>query len=216
MDIIHISDTHGYTVKIPKCDVLIHSGDFGGRTSLEELKLFLNWFSNQLANLKIFIGGNHDIVLEKNPIDSLKLIQSYKNKGIIYLKDESYKYKNIIFYGSPYSPSFYRKLWVFNADRGDEITEIWKKIPDNVDILITHTPPYKILDYVPEENKNVGCKDLLNIIKSKLKNLKLHCFGHIHENYGVKVYNKILFSNGAILDNSYNPEVNRIYINFNI
>ena len=31
--------------------------------------------------------------------------------------------------------------WAFLKHRGDAIDEIWKKIPSNVDILITHGPP---------------------------------------------------------------------------
>ena len=63
MDIIHISDTHGILkIKIPKCDVLIHSGDIGSRTNIKELKLFLNWFSKQPAKIKLFTAGNHIII----------------------------------------------------------------------------------------------------------------------------------------------------------
>ena len=149
-----------------------------------------------------------------------KIIDTYKEKNIFYLQDSNFEFEGVNFYGSPYSPSFFKEHWVFNADRGEEIRQIWGKIPINTDILITHTPPFNILDYVPNknenENENVGCKDLSEIIKSKLKNLKLHCFGHIHGNYGVIHKNGILYSNGAILDNNYKIEVNKIYINFKI
>ena len=68
MQIVHISDTHTYhnNLHIPNCDVLIHSGDIGNRTNLKELTEFLVWFEQQPANIKIFIGGNHDIILDKN------------------------------------------------------------------------------------------------------------------------------------------------------
>lgn len=63
MDIIHISDTHGiHKIEIPKCDVLIHSGDIGSRTDIKELKLFLDWFSKQPAKIKLFTAGNHIII----------------------------------------------------------------------------------------------------------------------------------------------------------
>jgi hypothetical protein len=31
--------------------------------------------------------------------------------------------------------------WAFLKHRGDAINEIWKKIPKDVDILVTHGPP---------------------------------------------------------------------------
>lgn len=233
LSIAHISDTHGYhkKLKIPKADVLIHSGDIGGRTSMNELKDFLEWFSKQPTDIKIFIGGNHDIILDesfcknstdlvyllhKNKYDKTKeLIESYKDKGVIYLQDDSFKYKNRLFYGSPYSPSYFREYWVFNADRGKEIKNIWNNIPDDVDILITHTPPYGILDKnfnkITKKTEYLGCKDLKNTIFNRLTKLKLSAFGHIHGNYGSTKIGKTIFSNGSVLDNDY-----KLYIDRNI
>lgn len=39
LKIVHISDTHGKheQVKVPPCDILIHTGDIGGRTGTFEL-----------------------------------------------------------------------------------------------------------------------------------------------------------------------------------
>jgi hypothetical protein len=64
------------------------------------------------------------------------------------------------------------------------------------------------------EDPNVGCKDLSNIITNKLIDLKLHCFGHIHDNYGIILHNvsnkrRILSSNGAVLTNRYDLLVNK-------
>lgn len=240
--VVHISDTHGLHDKliIPDCDLLIHTGDIGGRTTLFELKQFLEWFRKQSANNRIFIAGNHDLCLDKSWINrqknkgsvegllaqqhynnAMELIAEYKDKyDIIYLKDSSYNYEGIKIYGSPYSPSFHRQNWVFNADRGNEIKKIWSKIPSDVNILMTHTPPYKILDRVEDkyresqgEDMNVGCQDLLEIIAKRLFDLKLHAFGHIHSQYGtilapVSNTRNVLFSNGAVLNNDYKILIN--------
>jgi len=232
--IVHISDLHGKheELNIPECDVLICSGDVGNvRTTLNELNLFLIWFEKQPARLKIFVAGNHDVLLDKyfakkqgdsiaimlaeqKYQDAKKLIEAYNIK---YLEDKDYCFEGIKFYGSPYSPSF-GDNWGFNADRGNKIKTIWGKIPSDVDVLITHTPVYKILDKVedkqkryPDEDTNVGCQDLLNVIKKRLTKLKLHCSGHIHEQYGVvhiKISNtrSILFSNGAVVKNEYDKD----------
>lgn len=250
LKIVHISDTHGAKhhskLVIPECDVLIHSGDIGGRTSVPEVAEFLIWFEKQPARKKIFVAGNHDICLDRKwsanlrsqnrsieamlasqaNRDSLDLIKNY---DVTYLCDEEYVWEGVKFYGSPYSPSFHRQHWAFNADRGQEIQKIWSKIPSDVNVLITHGPPYKILDHVDDkyrekvgEDMNVGCKDLLDVIKKRLFHLKLHCFGHIHSQYGI-ILNSIsnsrtcLFSNGAVLDNDYNMLIkNPLIINLEI
>jgi len=59
MRLVHISDTHGKkyhnNLIIPECDVLVHTGDIGGRTTCFELVEFLEWFNKQPAKIKIFI-----------------------------------------------------------------------------------------------------------------------------------------------------------------
>lgn len=234
MKIVHISDTHDdhNTVTVPECDVLVHSGDLGGKTNLTELTQFLIWFERQPAKVKIFIAGNHDIVLDKkeaakerakgNVFGWSRQLDEYKramdlvqNYDVKYLFNTDYVYEGIKFWGSPYSPSFHRDTWAFNADRGAEISKEWAKIPTDVNVLITHTPCYGILDVISEkyirhenEDRHVGCKDLLGVIKKRLLNLKLHCSGHIHDNVGCVMQSisnsrHILFSNAAILTNEY-------------
>lgn len=236
MNIVHISDSHGARghakVIVPSCDVLAHSGDIGGRTNLLELTEFLIWFEKQPARKKIWIAGNHDVILDSNYIhrkkreldsvagmlleqahrDALSLLKNY---DVTYLNNSGCTFEGVKFWGSPYSPSFHREHWAFNADRGEEIKKIWAKIPSDVEVLITHTPCKNILDKVEEkyrqhagEDLNVGCQDLLDVIKKRLTKLKLHCSGHIHDNVGVllqRVSNnrRVLFSNGAVLTNDY-------------
>jgi Icc-related predicted phosphoesterase len=234
MKIVHISDSHSpkYHSKliIPECDVLIHSGDIGGRTTNLELFEFLSWFDAQPAKKKIWIAGNHDICLDIKwanfPIDPIindVRIQVYKEAkamldkypGITYLENTDYVYEGIKFYGSPITPSFHRQNWAFNADRGEEIKKYWARIPSDVNVLITHGPPYGIMDTIPlkykqtpDEDIHRGCQDLLNVIKKRLINLELHCFGHLHNHYGVIKHpvsnsREILFSNGSILNEDY-------------
>jgi len=235
MNIVHISDTHGgkfhRNMDIPKCDVLIHSGDIGGRTNIEELGDFLDWFKRQPANVKIFIPGNHDIVLDKKFLDSrvhlgqmpqiaadnmyADAMAMIDGSEVVFLDDSSYTYEGIKFYGSAYTPSFHRQYWAYNADRGREIKKIWDKIDIDTQVLITHGPPYGILDVIPEafkqyadEDVHRGCEDLMNVIKERLYSLKLHCFGHIHEGptriESHKIVGRnVIFSNAAVLNNRY-------------
>lgn len=41
--------------------------------------------------------------------------------------------------GTPWQPEFLK--WAFNVPRGEACLEKWNRIPANIDILISHTPP---------------------------------------------------------------------------
>jgi len=242
MRVVHISDTHAKhrILKVPECDVVSFTGDMGTRTNLSELNEFLIWFEKLPAKVKIFIAGNHDICLDK------KWVQKEKNEGYIqgmlasqhwhdardliaqfdvkYLENTDYVYEGVKFYGSPYSPSFHRSRWVFNADRGQEIKTIWGRIPDDTNVLLTHSPAFGILDEVPLQGRtdwhkdgHVGCEDLMEVIQKRLTQLKLHCFGHIHDNAGILIKKvtktrQVIFSNGACVNNQYQPVITKPFI----
>lgn len=81
-------------------------------------------------------------------------------------------------------------------------------IPSDTDILITHGPPYGILDVLDSE-KHVGDVDLLKRVK-EIKP-KVHISGHIHEAYGRKKIGDTLFINASVL-NEYDQLVNTAQI----
>ena len=67
-----ISDTHGYhkNLTIPKCDVLVHAGDFSsGRGSLEQIRKFNEWLGTLDAKHIVLIAGNHDFPLQDKAED---------------------------------------------------------------------------------------------------------------------------------------------------
>jgi len=84
------------------------------------------------------------------------------------------------FYGSPWQPWFYD--WAFNLERGAEIRAKWDLIPEVIDVLITHGPPFGIGDLTARGDK-AGCQDLLEVLE-RIKP-RVHIFGHIHEGYGI-------------------------------
>jgi len=177
--LVLLADTHAHhrNIRLPKGDVLIHAGDISYRGEKLEVKDFLYWFAKQDFAHKIFIAGNHDFYFERATAKELMHIIP---DDVIYLNDSGVTIKGINFWGSPVTPKFFN--WAFNRTRGEAIKKHWDLIPANTDVLITHGPPYGILDQVVSE-QHVGCKDLLNKVKEVQP--KLHVFGHIHESYGV-------------------------------
>ena len=210
MKYIVISDTHELHDQIgtlPECDFLIHCGDFSGRGEFFAVRDFAEWFASQPARHRICIAGNHELTFD---FDHSKYNPSIRdiiarNDKIKYLENSEKLIDGIMFYGSPAQPWFYD--WGFNFYRGPEIKRVWSNIPENVDVLITHGPPYGVLDRVKKHKKNgdnerAGCADLLEIIE-RLKP-KLHCFGHLHQD-GLRIATNGIttFVNGAVLDDDY-------------
>lgn len=186
MTIIHISDTHGfhrYLRELPYADIVIHSGDFTMNGSEAEAIDFLNWFCELPHRHKIFICGNHDECLYGAKIDGL-------DNNVHYLCNSGVTIDAIKFYGVPmFMPDY-------NADR------LWKRyadIPANTDVLITHCPPFGILDC--DNEINYGSEELL--VRLSDLDLKAHLFGHIHAHHGLTTINNTIFSNAALLNVDY-------------
>lgn len=205
MKITFISDTHGkhteLTHKLPGGDVLIHSGDFmrGGYDENEAID-FLDWLEHDITGYeyKIVVAGNHDRLFEDEPERALKLIRDYA-PNVIYLQDESEIINGVKFYGSPHTPAF--NNWAFNMDRdSDAIEMMWRNIPDDTDVLITHGPPLGILDYTPYGG-NVGCERLIYRVL-EVQPL-IHVFGHVHSSHGHKYNETTDFINASNLNEEY-------------
>ena len=201
MRIVCIADTHGYhrQVEIPQGDVLIFAGDYTARDSYAELADFADWIEYQPCEHRIVCVGNHDWVFEKaeNPA-----CEAFKKVAptVKVLIDEEITIDGKKIYCSPWQPEFCD--WAFNLPRGEELRDVWAKIPNDTDILVTHGPPAGILDSTVT-GEIAGCVDLLNRVKEV--NPKVHCFGHLHEARGIEKYWNTTFVNASICDFHYNP-----------
>ena len=198
MRIVFISDTHlkHSELQVPPGEILIHAGDFSKRGQVQEAQQFLDWFSAQPHRHKIFVAGNHDFIAERESALFATMIPD----NVIYLNDSGCEIGGIRIWGSPIQPWFFD--WAFNRQRGAEIRRHWDLIPDDTELLITHGPPYGILDEVVRDPRPVGCRDLLHRVGA-LDQLKIHVFGHIHEAYGWREVGGTLFINASVLDEHY-------------
>lgn len=205
LTIAAISDTHTHhrTVRVPDADVLVFSGDLmGSGYRHNEVKDFAEWFSDQPHKHKLMIAGNHDRMFESQLAYCLS---KFSDNGFVYLENTGYDIDGFKFWGSPVQPWFYN--WAFNVERGEAIKKYWDMIPNDTDVLITHGPPYGILDTVYDGQKNLGCEELWKTIHDRLS-LKVHIFGHIHGGYGheSRPYSKMVdFYNASICDEDYRP-----------
>ncbi len=196
MKIVCISDTHEKhrEVKLPKGDVLIHAGDFTWVGALGPTMEFLDWFEAQPYKHKILVSGNHDFYFEHGK--NLKLL---KGRNFHYLMNSKIVIdKRVKIWGSPFTPEFMN--WAFMGTPSS-LAAVWSKIPHGLDILITHGPPFGILDRT-SEGMNAGCPKLLETVQ--IKKPKFHIFGHIHEGYGMREINGTTFVNASLCNANYN------------
>lgn len=196
---IIISDTHnqhaglaGKTAarRMPAGDVLLYCGDLTGRGHPQEIEAFNAWLEEQPYDYKVGTCGNHDFLFQKDRHKALYLFTAGEmlidQEFILPLKGTDNTLK---IWGTPWNPWFHD--WAFNLERGGEMAAIWAMVPDDVDILLTHTPPFQIHDMVDNRHGRgpQGCEDLrhrmdeIAYASGEMKH-RLHCFGHIHEGRG--------------------------------
>jgi Icc-related predicted phosphoesterase len=211
--LVCISDTHCQLnqIELPEGDVLIHAGDATYEGTVSEL----TEFNDQLAAAKekyrlgvYFTPGNHDFLFERNE----ELGREIMTNATV-LIHQSAEVGGLKFFMSPYTPWFYD--WAFNVNRGFDLANKWADIPTDTEVIVTHGPPYGILDRLLRprngEDPNVGCKDLLERI-DQLPNLMLSVFGHIHSGYGTVKRDVITFVNASSCNEQYVPENGPIVI----
>jgi len=195
-----ISDTHGLHDRIPvlpKGDVLVCAGDcMNGGFDPQELSSFNRWLGEQPFESRIVIGGNHDRLFQNSPKQARALLTN-----AIYLENSGVRINGVSFWGSPYTPEFLN--WAFMYPRGTVARKYWDLIPENLDVLITHGPPYGILDQVDPDGEHLGCEELLRAVEEKKP--KAHIFGHIHGGAGTFDNGVTRFVNAAYLNERYKP-----------
>jgi len=199
-----ISDLHGHLPhKLQGGDILIVAGDLTARDTPKQLDDFWRWCLYQNFNHIVVIAGNHDTYLENNP-------EFFRDRGpdFYYLCDEYIEIEGVKIYGSPRSVYFEEVNPLCSAFMlpDTDLIPYWEKIPDNLDILITHTPPWGILDQVitSREVRNCGSKYLTEVVLKKKP--RYHIFGHLHEHGGMVYNNKdTTFMNVSHVDQDYEP-----------
>jgi predicted phosphodiesterase len=195
--LVLLSDTHGYhaRLRVPDGDVLVHAGDFCSHGKEKEARSFARWLAAQPHAHKVVIAGNHDRCLELDLGLGERLFE-----GATYLLDREATVAGLRFYGSPWQPEFLS--WAFNLPRGEPLRAVWSKIPNDVDVLVTHGPPFGVLDGT-FLGALVGCEELRTAVDRVMP--RMHVFGHIHEARGAAVEGRTLFVNASTCTLGYEP-----------
>ncbi|GJQ84226.1 hypothetical protein Trydic_g2894 [Trypoxylus dichotomus] len=235
---------HNIKFNIPDGDVFIHAGDFSKCGHVDEVKEFNRWLGTLPHKHKIVICGNHELSFDPKFVNMFKkrfesscrhtgaltgsdtygdgedelkeAVNTPNNKqylsNCIYLEDSLVELYGIKIYGTPWQPEFGN--WGFNLKRGKECLQKWDLIPEDTDILITHSPPLGYGDLVCS-GVRAGCVELLTTVQHRVKP-KYHVFGHIHEGYGVLSDGQIIYINASTCDINYMPNNLPIVFDFTL
>lgn len=196
MKVVCIADLQGQCKSIPmdifpKGDMLLIAGDLASWGTLKELEEVNEWLATVPYEHKVIVAGNHD--------------QAMRDRGkevftnAIYLKDELVEIDGIKIWGSPINEMNQYRLtsdWAFcDPEYQKEASE---KIPEGLDILLTHGCPFGTLDFSMRGRTNVGSRDLADAVERAKP--KYHVFGHIHEAHGKIKKGETTYFNSAIMN----------------
>lgn len=212
-----LADLHGNTPKMEGGDLLIVAGDHTANDRIEGWHKFFDWLDKQKYRKKILIAGNHDNFAKSWAIHGDFSDKAYEQMYpgetpcFDYLCDSGMEFEGFKIWGSPWTsrfPGINPNCCAFTGKNDKELTPKYELIPSDVDILITHSPPFTVRD-LTTDGKQVGSPGLMafHVGKGGYRP-KLWVFGHIHEAYGQEgpyQWNDTLYVNASHVNEKYQP-----------
>jgi hypothetical protein len=173
-----ISDTHGQLPAISdiealQLDALVHAGDIGrDRAPLVWWEqVFVPW-AQQLPCPFFGTWGNHDFIGEPWVTQKPTI-----PAGVTITVDAAVDVCGVKTWFSPWAPRYGSWAWMQNDSK---LAAIYAQIPDDVQLIVSHTPPQFAGDLCP--NGHVGSASLRNWLDGQRD--KIVVCGHIHEGVG--------------------------------
>lgn len=240
---------------LPPGDILIHAGDHTVDGLPCELRGAASWLrsaAERYAFGAIVVAGNHDGPLDTEtwlraaphrhpgeawtPESMADAVHMFNESPLRLLQHSEIDVAGLRFFGSPYVSLTPRREAMDRDDplrnegfvRDDEqLAQQFSSIPAGLDVLITHCPPFGVLDSsvqyggaqrdAPVSIGSVALSRRL-MAMGRRKRPRVHVFGHEHDSRGALRDRSTLFVNAAAVDgdrgtvmyslkNGFNPMV---------
>ena len=190
-----LSDTHrqhtSFTQHLSKGGFLaVHCGDADCYDE-KTWSTFAAWAKKVAKNFQhglIYVPGNHDTFVQENLIDCRLDLEGSTARLLVH---EQLTIDGFKVFGSPYLPPIGHPVYNAFTARGDVLETLWEQIPANLDLLVTHGPPYGYRDD--------GFGDAWLREEVKIKRPRVHVFGHVHGQSGSICTSDTLYLNAAVI-----------------
>jgi predicted thioesterase len=218
MRIVALSDQHGFLPEIPPCDLVIVAGDvcpdrFGPFMAVhapEEQRAWFNcharpWLADSPATHKVLTWGNHDWCGQKCDFSADSPAHA-RTTDMQVLVDEGTTVPtesgaDVRVWATPWSNPIMR--WAFMR-KPRELEQVYAAIPENIDVLVSHQPPYGCGDRVFDlagRVEHVGSHELLAAIE-RVRPKVVVC-GHVHGGFGQYEHDGVPIYNVSVVDERY-------------
>jgi Icc-related predicted phosphoesterase len=197
MKIICMADLHRYLPPVPADgDLLLLGGDCLNDGAFNQARfldtVFRKWLEGVAARMPVVATpGNHDWIFQTHP----DLVPNDLPWTV--LVDQEVTVGGLRIWGSPWQPPFFD--WAFNLPESD-LEQKWALIPEGIDILLLHGPPFGAGDLTPR-GERVGSPSLTARILAVRP--KLVVCGHIHSARGEYRLDTVPVINAAMTDERY-------------
>jgi hypothetical protein len=213
-----LSDTHGNDLpsSLPKCDVLLHCGDFTEDGSPESIEKAFRALGNTEAELKLVIAGNHELSMDKDYYlgeggsaedveRTLKLISptsslAISKNGITFLEEGTHTFTlssgvSFTIFASPFTPKYGASAFQYptGEDRYNptEYSHSWAKNVGTESSTIPESVDIIMTHGPPKyilDSTSDGRSAGCEHLRRAIERVKpkLHCFGHVHKGYGAQ------------------------------
>jgi hypothetical protein len=219
MRIVALSDQHGFLPAVPPCDLLLVAGDvcvdrigpFPAMVAPDQQARWFDrtirpWLATAPATHKILTWGNHDWCGQACDFSddapgraSTTSLQIVVDERTTVAMGEGAR--SISVWASPWSRTFMN--WAFMMDPA-ELAQVYAAIPGDIDILVSHQPPYGHGDQPGgrrHRSEHLGCPELLAAVERIRP--KLVVCGHIHGGHGPYDHDGIPIYNVSVVDEQY-------------
>jgi Icc-related predicted phosphoesterase len=130
----------------------------------------------------VFVQGNHDFVEYGHLFDDDAEVHELTDPGAVL--ELTIDGRDLRIGGAP-GINYIHGEWNWEMHKPEQ--DAWfAQIPSNIDLLVTHAPPFNMLDYA---GGHYGCRGISRFLERawtyhEAPMLRGHCFGHIHEQGG--------------------------------